>query len=99
MTAFKSSLLKDEEVAAVLTFVRNSWGNEASVIDPAMVAKVRSATADRNLFYQPSELTKMHPLEAALVQAGLEAGTETFSNEELEKELLAAAPADLAKIA
>ena len=33
MTAFKS-MLKDEEVAAVLSYVRNTWGNKASVIQP-----------------------------------------------------------------
>ena len=33
MTPFEG-LLKDEEVAAVLTYVRNSFGNKASVITP-----------------------------------------------------------------
>ena len=31
----------DEQIAAVLTYVRNSFGNEASAIDPAEVAKFR----------------------------------------------------------
>ena len=31
----------DEEIAAVLTFVRNSWGNKASAVTPEMVAEYR----------------------------------------------------------
>ena len=41
MTAFRD-LLNDEELAAVLTFVRNSWGNQASPIAPASVANLRA---------------------------------------------------------
>jgi mono/diheme cytochrome c family protein len=35
--------LKDEEVADVLTYIRNSFGNKASVITPAEVKTVRSS--------------------------------------------------------
>ncbi len=35
--------LKDQEIADVLTFVRNSFGNKASAISPAEVAAVRAA--------------------------------------------------------
>jgi mono/diheme cytochrome c family protein len=35
--------LKDQEIADVLTFVRNSFGNKASAISPAEVATVRAA--------------------------------------------------------
>lgn len=61
MTAF-GSILKDEEVAAVLTYVRNSWGNKAAPILPATVEKVREATKDRSTFWKPDELLKDHPL-------------------------------------
>ena len=37
--------LSDAEIAAVLTFVRRSWGNAAPPIDPATVAATRHATA------------------------------------------------------
>ena len=40
MTPFEY-LLKDDEIAAVLTFARNSFGNKASPIAPEQVAKVR----------------------------------------------------------
>ena len=62
MTAF-GSLLKDEEIAAVLTYVRNSWGNKAAVVKPETVKKVRAATKDRTVFWKPEDLLKEHPLE------------------------------------
>jgi mono/diheme cytochrome c family protein len=34
--------LNDEEVADVLTYVRNVWGNAAQVVEPADVAKLRN---------------------------------------------------------
>ncbi|WP_370725494.1 PVC-type heme-binding CxxCH protein [Fibrella aquatica] len=62
MTPF-GGLLKDNEVAAVLTYVRNSFGNEASVIRPEQVKKVRAATSSKVDFYSPDQLLKAHPLE------------------------------------
>ena len=35
-------LQTDEEIAAVLTYVRNSFGNQASVVTPEMVAEYRT---------------------------------------------------------
>ena len=34
--------LNDEELAAVLTYIRRSWGNKASAVTPEQVAKVRA---------------------------------------------------------
>jgi mono/diheme cytochrome c family protein len=62
MTAF-GSMLKDEEVAAVLTYVRNSWGNKAEPVKPETVKKVREATKDRSTFWKPEELLKDHPMK------------------------------------
>ena len=59
MTAFKQ--LSDEELAAVLTYVRNSFGNKVSMISPAKVKKVREATKARASFWSPAELLKLHP--------------------------------------
>lgn len=36
--------MADEEVAAVLTYVRQSWGNSASAVTPQQVAAERAAT-------------------------------------------------------
>lgn len=44
MTPFNQ--LNDKEISYVLTYIRNSWGNEASMITPEMVAKVREDTKD-----------------------------------------------------
>lgn len=62
MTPFEG-LLNDEEVAAVLTYVRNSFGNAASVIQPATVKKVRESVQGKKDFYAPEALLKEHPLE------------------------------------
>ena len=62
MTAFET-LLNDEEVAAVLTYVRNSWGNKADPVKPETVKKVRAATKDRSIFWKPEELLKDHPMK------------------------------------
>ena len=62
MTPF-AGLLNDEEVAAVLTYVRNSFGNRASTINPAQVKKVREATKNKTDFYTTDELLKQHPIE------------------------------------
>ena len=55
MTPYEG-LMNDEEVAAVLTFVRNSWGNEGTTITSEQVAKVRASIKDKKGFYKPSEL-------------------------------------------
>jgi mono/diheme cytochrome c family protein len=60
MTPFRG-MLDNKEIAAVLTYVRNSFGHKASVITPEKVAKVRAATKDKVGFYQPAELQKLHP--------------------------------------
>jgi mono/diheme cytochrome c family protein len=62
MMPFKG-LLNDEEIAAVLTYVRNAFGNKASVVQPETVQRVREATKDRNDFYTPDELLKEHPMK------------------------------------
>ncbi len=64
MTQFHA-ILKDEEIAAVLTYVRNSFGNKASAILPGKVKAVREATKNKTGFYSPEELLKAHPYKAA----------------------------------
>ena len=62
MTPF-GGLLKDNEIAAVLTYVRNSFGNQAPAILPDQVKKVRAATQRKTDFYSPDQLLKEHPME------------------------------------
>jgi mono/diheme cytochrome c family protein len=62
MTPF-GGMLKDEEVAAVLTYVRNAFGNQAPAVTPGQVKQVRAATGSKKGFYSPEELLKQHPME------------------------------------
>ena len=56
MTPFRN-LLTDEEIAAVLTYVRNAFGNRASPVATEEVAEVRQATRNQQGFYTAGELT------------------------------------------
>ncbi len=56
MTPFK--FLSDAEIADVLTFVRNTFGNQAAPVTPQAVQKVRAATKDQPSFYPAAELQK-----------------------------------------
>jgi mono/diheme cytochrome c family protein/glucose/arabinose dehydrogenase len=58
-------LLNDDEAAAVLSYVRLSFGNNGKFVSPATVKKVREATKDRVNFYMTDEILKEHPLKAA----------------------------------
>ncbi len=62
MTPF-AGMLNDNEVAAVLTYVRNSFGNKASAISAEKVTATRASVQDKTGFYTPDELLKQHPLE------------------------------------
>ncbi len=62
MTPF-GGMLNDDEVAAVLTYVRNNFGNKSAAVQPADVKRVRESTKDRKGFYQTSEILKEHPLK------------------------------------
>ncbi|MFT5528046.1 MAG: mono/diheme cytochrome c family protein/lysophospholipase L1-like esterase/glucose, partial [Pirellulaceae bacterium] len=97
MTAF-GQMLNDKELAAVLTFVRNTWDNQASPISAETVKKIRSANLDRTIFWKPDELLALHPLEASLSLTDLGVDPE-FSNKELEDELLSTPSAELANVA
>jgi putative membrane-bound dehydrogenase-like protein len=98
MTAFRN-LLNDEELAAVLTFVRNTWGNSASTISADVVKQIRAKTLDRTTFWVPDDLLAEHPLEAALVLKDIGIDPDSFSNKELEDELLGIDAAELVTVA
>ncbi len=42
--------LKDDQIAAVLTYVRNEWGNSASAVDASMVAAIRKETKGQGMW-------------------------------------------------
>lgn len=55
-------MLKDDEIADVLTYVRNSWGNQQPEVTADQVAAIREMTKDRTTPYQVSEILEAHPL-------------------------------------
>jgi mono/diheme cytochrome c family protein len=46
----------DDDLAAVLSYIRNAWGNKASVVTAEQVKKVRAELAGRTQPYAPDEL-------------------------------------------
>ena len=60
MTQFRVRL-KDEEVAAVLTYGRNTFGNKARPVSPGTVKRVSKAIEARGGFYMVDKLLKEHP--------------------------------------
>ncbi len=50
------SFLNDEEIAAVLTYVRSAWNNDASAVTEQEVAAVRTATEGRTDAWTEEEL-------------------------------------------
>ena len=65
MLAWKNSITDNEEMAAVLTFIRGNkeWGNNAGPVSVDLVKEVREKTASRNNPYTVEELMKI-PLAA-----------------------------------
>ena len=60
MTPFEG-LMTDEEIAAVLTYVRNTFDNRAGAISPEKVKEIRIKIADKEGFYIAEDLLKAHP--------------------------------------
>ncbi|MFM2392700.1 MAG: hypothetical protein RLZZ546_682 [Bacteroidota bacterium] len=51
-----AGLMNDEEIAAVLTFIRNSFGNRDKIVTPDQVKKIREETKDKKGYYLATEL-------------------------------------------
>jgi mono/diheme cytochrome c family protein len=56
MPAFNA--LSDDEIAAVLSYVRSTWGNSAVAVSPATVAAGRKATQSRSTPFANGEEIK-----------------------------------------
>jgi mono/diheme cytochrome c family protein/glucose/arabinose dehydrogenase len=56
-------LLKDEEIAAVISYVHQSFGNNLPMVKVEDVKRVREETKDRAIFYMVDEILKEHALE------------------------------------
>lgn len=64
--------LSDEEIAAVLTYVRASFGNAAAPVEPATVAAVRAATSDRTRAWKVAELDTLRGFAAPAADAAVQ---------------------------
>ena len=53
------SALTDEEVAAVLTYVRRAWGQTASPVEPSLVREARGASTGRTRPWTDEELARV----------------------------------------
>jgi mono/diheme cytochrome c family protein len=53
--------LSDEQIAAITTYERSSWGNSAPAVTPEMVAAVRTKVADRTTSWTIAELEAAIP--------------------------------------
>jgi mono/diheme cytochrome c family protein len=51
--------LDDENIAAVATYIRRSWGHEADPISPAAVSEARKATASREEPFSDADLEEL----------------------------------------
>jgi mono/diheme cytochrome c family protein len=51
--------LTSEQLAAVLSYIRRSWGNEASTVTPALIDEVRGATSGRSRPWTEAELLRV----------------------------------------
>ncbi|MEN9991331.1 MAG: hypothetical protein RLZZ224_1033, partial [Verrucomicrobiota bacterium] len=59
----QGAALADDNIAAILTHVRKSWGNDSTPVSVEQVKSVRAATAQRQEHWTAEELLKLHPLE------------------------------------
>jgi len=57
-----AGMINDEEAAGVLTYVRQSFGNNLPPVSAEQVAKVRAKTEKRSDFYMVEEILKEHPI-------------------------------------
>jgi mono/diheme cytochrome c family protein len=53
------AVLPDDQIAAVVTYIRAEWGNKASAVTAEEVAKIRTAEAKRELPWSAEELLKL----------------------------------------
>ena len=58
MPAF-GPMLKDDQIAAALTYVRSEWGNKAAPVSADKVKEIRAAVADHSGPWSPADLLKI----------------------------------------
>ena len=58
----QGGVLPDDQIAAILTSVRSSWGNKEQPVTAEFVKSVRDANTTRTTQWTAAELLKLHPL-------------------------------------
>lgn len=58
----QGAVLPDDQIAAILTHVRSSWGNLAGPVTAEQVKTIRASVADRATPWTAPEILKLHPL-------------------------------------
>jgi mono/diheme cytochrome c family protein len=58
MPAF-GPLLRDDQIASVLTYIRSEWGNSVPAVSPDKLKAIRAAAAGRTAPWAPEELLKI----------------------------------------
>lgn len=53
--------LTDDQIAAILTYIRSDWGNKGVAVDPAYVAALRKEHADQNEPWTQAQLMAIAP--------------------------------------
>ncbi|WP_193212438.1 PA14 domain-containing protein [Luteolibacter marinus] len=61
----QGAVLADDQIAAILTHVRSSWGNKAEPVKSETVKAIRAAGNDRKVPWTAKELLAIHPLPAS----------------------------------
>ena len=66
--------LKDDQIASILTYIRNEWGNSAPPITAEQVAKIREETAGQTEPYTQKALQAIPAIEFEAPAAAPAAG-------------------------
>jgi mono/diheme cytochrome c family protein len=69
----------DQWISDVVSYIRNSLSNDASLISPQMVASIRAKTADQKIMYQFEKLSKIVPKEFVPIKEWKVTASHTFS--------------------
>ncbi len=59
----QGAAIPDDQLAAVVTYVRSSWGNTGTAVTPELVKKIRAESGNRTEHWTAAELLKLHPLD------------------------------------
>lgn len=58
----QGAVLPDDQLAAILTYVRSAWGNQAGPVTADFVKSTRASVEDRKTPWTAEEILKLHPL-------------------------------------